>query len=246
MTTLANLFKKSAYFFDQLVSQELGYYSTGFALGPEKLMGLSRKRAPAWRFCTTRMASCKGPIIIRMQCIIKKLLIQKLSSSSPRRRGVNRSLRYVPLFQTLLISFRVSQTLKLPLGFSLLILRVRDVTWLKFVANETPLRFEAQAWLSINFKSILSIPFSFTRNQQLRERIILNSEMADVNSNFNSAVEASLLELERQGMSRVLRNQKVKAISTPLASGQDQLALLKSTPLLPHAKMLLVLTRIFR
>ena len=40
---------------------------------------------------------------------------------------------------------------------------------------------------------------------QLRERIILNSEIADVNSNFNSAVEASLLGLERLGMSRVLR-----------------------------------------
>ena len=91
----------------------------------------------------------------------------------------------------------------------------------------------------------MSIPFSFTRNQQLRERIILNSEMADVNSNFTSAVEASLLELERQGMSRVLRNQKVKAIST-LASGQDLLALLKSRPPLPPAKMLLVLTRLFR
>ena len=91
--------------------------------------------------------------------------------------------------------------------------------------------------------SILFIPFSFARNQQLRERIILNSEMADVKSNFNSAVEASLLELERQEMSRVLRNQKVKAIST-LASGQ-LLALLKSTPLLPHAKMLLVPIRFF-
>ena len=45
---------------------------------------------------------------------------------------------------------------------------------------------------------------------QLRERIILNSEMADVNSNFNSAVEASLLELKRLGMSK----EKVKAIST--------------------------------
>ena len=64
------------------------------------------------------------------------------------------------------------------------------------------------------------IPFSFARNQKLQERIILNSEMADVNSNFNSADEASLLELERQGMWRVLRNQKVKAISA-LASGQD-------------------------
>ena len=51
---------------------------------------------------------------------------------------------------------------------------------------------------------------------QLRERIILSSEMVDINSNFNSAVEASLLELERLGMSCVLRNQKVKAISTPV------------------------------
>ena len=39
-------------------------------------------------------------------------------------------------------------------------------------------------------------------------------------------VEASLLELEQLGMSRVLRNEKVKAIST-LASGQDLLAVLK-------------------
>ena len=38
--------------------------------------------------------------------------------------------------------------------------------------------------------------------------------------------ETSLLELERQGMSRLLRNEKVKAISTP-ASGQDFLAVLK-------------------
>ena len=50
--------------------------------------------------------------------------------------------------------------------------------------------------------------------------------MADVNSNFNSAVGASLLELERQEISRVLRNQKVKAISTQ-ASGQDLFASLK-------------------
>ena len=49
---------------------------------------------------------------------------------------------------------------------------------------------------------------------QLRERIILNSEIAEVNSNYNSAVEASRLELERLGMLRVLRNEKVKAIST--------------------------------
>ena len=47
---------------------------------------------------------------------------------------------------------------------------------------------------------------------QLRERIILNSEMVDI----NSAVEASLLELKRLGMLCVLRNEKVKAISTPV------------------------------
>ena len=57
-------------------------------------------------------------------------------------------------------------------------------------------------------------------------RIILNLEMADVRAIFNSAVETSLLEL--LGMLRVLRNEKVKAIST-LASGQDLLALLKPT-----------------
>ena len=61
---------------------------------------------------------------------------------------------------------------------------------------------------------------------KLRERIILNSEMADLNSNFNSAVEASVLELDRLGMSRVIRNEKVKVIST-LASGQDLLARLQ-------------------
>ena len=38
--------------------------------------------------------------------------------------------------------------------------------------------------------------------------------------------ETSLLELERQGMSRLLRDEKDKAIST-LASGQDFLAVLK-------------------
>ena len=43
---------------------------------------------------------------------------------------------------------------------------------------------------------------------------------------FNSAVETSLLELERLGMSRVLRNEKVNAIST-LASGQDLLAVVE-------------------
>ena len=46
---------------------------------------------------------------------------------------------------------------------------------------------------------------------QLRERIILDSEMEDAKVNFNSAVERSPVELERQGMSRVLRNEKVKA-----------------------------------
>ena len=64
---------------------------------------------------------------------------------------------------------------------------------------------------------------------QLRERSILNSEMADARAIFNSAVETSLLELERLGMSRVLRNEKVKAISA-LASGQDLLSVLKRYP----------------
>ena len=64
---------------------------------------------------------------------------------------------------------------------------------------------------------------------QLRERSILNSEMADARAIFNSAVETSLLELERLGMSRVLCNEKVKAIST-LASGQDLLSVLKRYP----------------
>ena len=49
---------------------------------------------------------------------------------------------------------------------------------------------------------------------QLAERIILNSEMAGARAIFNSAVETSLLELKRLGMSRVFRNEKVKAIST--------------------------------
>ena len=67
---------------------------------------------------------------------------------------------------------------------------------------------------------------------------------ADVRAIFNSAVETSLLEL--LGMLRVLRNEKVKAIST-LASGQDLLAVLKRsfTALLRDAKMLLVPIRFF-
>ena len=50
--------------------------------------------------------------------------------------------------------------------------------------------------------------------------------MADARAIFNPAVETSLLELERLGMSRVLRNEKFKAIST-LASGQDLLAVVE-------------------
>ena len=63
----------------------------------------------------------------------------------------------------------------------------------------------------------------------LRERSILNSEMGDARAIFNSTVETSLLELERLGMSRVFRNEKVTAIST-LASGQDLLSVLKRYP----------------
>ena len=58
------------------------------------------------------------------------------------------------------------------------------------------------------------------------ERFILNSEEADAKTNFNFVVETSRLELEWLGMTRVLRNEKVKAIST-LASGQKLLSLLK-------------------
>ena len=50
--------------------------------------------------------------------------------------------------------------------------------------------------------------------------------MADAETHFNSAVETRLLELEQLEMSRVSRNEKVKAIST-LVSGQDLLAVLK-------------------
>ena len=50
--------------------------------------------------------------------------------------------------------------------------------------------------------------------------------MAGARAIFNPAVETSLLELERLGMSRVLRNEKFKAIST-LASGQDLLAVVE-------------------
>ena len=74
---------------------------------------------------------------------------------------------------------------------------------------------------------------------QLRERIILNSEMADIRAFFNSAVETSLLEL--LGMSRVLSNEKVKAIST-LSRTKTRFAYSTETlpPLSPHAIMLLV------
>ena len=34
---------------------------------------------------------------------------------------------------------------------------------------------------------------------QLREKVIVNSEMADVNSNYNSAVEASLFGIGAAG-----------------------------------------------
>ena len=58
------------------------------------------------------------------------------------------------------------------------------------------------------------MPVNILSILQLRERIIPIAEMADVNWNFNSAVEGSLLELEQLGMSHVLHNEKVKAIST--------------------------------
>ena len=66
-----------------------------FALGPEKLLGLSRNGPQHGGFILREWLAARAYYIMRMQCIIKKLL--KLSSS-PRRRGVNSSLRYVPLF----------------------------------------------------------------------------------------------------------------------------------------------------
>ena len=53
-------------------------------------------------------------------------------------------------------------------------------------------------------------------------------------------VSFSLLEMEQLGMSCILRNENVKVIILHWSSGQDLLAVLKPTPLLPHAKMLLV------
>ena len=68
--------------------------------------------------------------------------------------------------------------------------------------------------------------------------------MTDVNANFNSAVEASLLELERLGMSRVLRKEKVKAISTLVIRTRFARSTKIYTTFTP-AKILLVLVRFF-
>ena len=88
------------------------------------------------------------------------------------------------------------------------------------------MRLRGSRLMPVNQLSVY-IVYSVFVCMQLRERIILNSEMADVRAIFNSAVETSLLEL--LGVSRVLRNEKVKAIST-LASGQELLAVLKRYP----------------
>ena len=98
---------------------------------------------------------------------------------------------------------------------------------------ETPYAGKRSSWLvrlggvdwclSINCKFILFIPFSSARNYG--KHLFWIQKMADRNSNFNSALEGSLLELERLGMSRVLRTEQVKAIST-LTSGEDLLAVL--------------------
>lgn len=73
--------------------------------------------------------------------------------------------------------------------------------------------------------------------------------MVDGHSNFNSALEETLLELEQLVMARLLLTEQVKVISI-LASGQDLLAVLKKgvgrpTWLLLNAKMLLVLIHFF-
>ena len=83
--------------------------------------------------------------------------------------------------------------------------------------------------LSVNCKSTLIIPFSFARN--CRKELFWIQKYRTQIRILTPAIETSLLELERLGMSRVLRNKKVKAIST-LASRQDLLAVLKPTPLL--------------
>ena len=93
---------------------------------------------------------------------------------------------------------------------------------------ETPYKGKRSSWLvrigevdwclSINCKSILIIPFSFARN--CGKELFWIQKCRTLIRILTPAVEPSLLELERQGMSRVLRNKKVKAIST-LASGQD-------------------------
>ena len=91
------------------------------------------------------------------------------------------------------------------------------------------MRLRGSRLMPVNQMSVYIVYCVFVCCMQLRERIILNSEMADARAIFNSAFETSLLELERPGMSRVLRNEKVKAIST-LASGQDLLSVLKRYP----------------
>ena len=88
------------------------------------------------------------------------------------------------------------------------------------------MRLRGSRLMPVNQLSVY-IVYSVFVCMQLRERIILNSEMADVRAIFNSAVETSLLE--SLGVSRVLRNEKVKAISR-LASGQELLAVLKRYP----------------
>lgn len=73
--------------------------------------------------------------------------------------------------------------------------------------------------------------------------------MVDGHSNFNSALEETLLELEQLVMARLLLTEQDKVISI-LASGQDLIAVLKKgvgrpTWLLLNAKMLLVLIHFF-
>ena len=64
---------------------------------------------------------------------------------------------------------------------------------------------------------------------QLRERSILNSEMGDEERFLTLLSKQVFWNWNGLGMSRVLRNEKVKAIST-LASGQDLLSVLKRYP----------------
>ena len=66
----------------------------------------------------------------------------------------------------------------------------------------------------------------------------LNLELADGNSNFNSALKESLLELDTLGMSHVLHTEQVEAISTLARSAKNGSAGLNNFYLMPKYMLL--------